>query len=161
MKKLSLAIVISLFAASGLFAQDWTEMMKTSHANFKDVQNSFYTWYAQHKSDKATSEEENKTISSSNEEEGDGNYELFKRWEWYMKLRTGPTGNLPDRIAITRNYQNFLANHAPNSNARLLSAQQWSYIGPTSPPPGGGGAGRVNHIRINPSNSNILFACCY
>jgi PKD repeat protein len=157
MKKLSLLTAIALFAGGSLFAQDWTEMMKTSHPNLKDVQNAFYSWYNQNKSN-AKEEQENKNPQAVNQEE-DGNYELFKRWEWQMKIRTGPSGIMPDKAAVALNYQNFLAQQASNNTARVLSSPLWSYIGPTSPPPGGGGAGRVNHLRFNPSNSSILYAC--
>jgi len=91
--------------------------------------------------------------------EEDGNYLLYKRWEYMMQPRTYPTGKMPDVAAITKEYQDFLNNqNNKKSSHKLQSTATWTYAGNTSIP-NGGDCGRVNRIRIDPNNTSILYAC--
>lgn len=156
MKKISLLLLAFTFSFSyNVFAQqNWYDMMKDHSANVKDVQNAFYKWYAANKPDDTASN------AVGEEKEEDGNFLLFKRWEWLMVPRSYPTGVQPDPAVLEKQYQDFLTNSAKHSVHKLMgSSATWSYAG-TAAVPTGGDAGRVNHLRIDPTNPSILYACC-
>ncbi len=141
-------------------SQDWVNMMSDRNINVKDVQKAFNNWYSSHK--QTESGNEGKTAVKGEPEGEDGNYELYKRWEWLMEPRTYPSGNRPDMVEIEKEYQSYLAAHNRNESNngihRVQSPMGWSYVGSVNVP-ANGDAGRLNRIRINPSNSNILYAC--
>lgn len=155
---LTAASAILLFLPALCHAQDWTSMMKNQNTNVHDVQKAFENWYTTHKPD----ETRQVNAPAGKEEEVDGNYELFKRWEWFMEPRTYPSGKRPDMAAIEKEYLNYLATHDNsndrNNTHRVQSLAGWTYAGSVNVP-SNGDAGRLNRIRINPSNSNILYAC--
>lgn len=100
------------------------------------------------------------------EEELAGGWEIFKRWESQMTPRLYPTG---DRSVMIKAWNEYLDNFYGTGGAPTLKAggpgappttmaANWTLIGPTtSIPSGGGGAGRVNFIRFDPTNSNIIY----
>src|ERR1700729_2093098 len=112
MKKISLGfIIVSLLLSYNLVAQEsWTTMMQDHSANLKDVQAAFNQWYAMHKPVKDDDTEDKDAVKPGEEHEEDGNYMLFKRWEWLMHSRSYPSGKLPDPAVIEKEYQNYLAN---------------------------------------------------
>ena len=87
-------------------------------------------------------------------EKGKG-YKPFRRWQDYMAPRVFPKGDVKQ---AGRAFDEFLiykqANQELFDNAR---AANWTLLGPNGAP-GGGGAGRINFVRIHPTNSNILYA---
>ena len=155
MKKLLSLFIILLFISSPLFAQDWVSMMKDQNANVHDVQKVFYAWYANQPKNDA------KVVKGETEDEKDGAYMQFKRWEWMMEARTFPSGNRPDLNKVANDYKNFTDTHnkAVDREQNTLAVSNWSYTGNTSVPMYGG-AGRVNYFRFMPGNSNVIFACC-
>lgn len=162
MKKIyALIAVAALFGGTRVKAQqDWTEMMKDHNANVHDVQKAFNDWY-QKQDDPKTSSSRLITPDTGDDDDADGNFMLFKRWEWIMAARTYPSGNRPDMVEIAKEYKDFMARNAADraSNINKIEATaKWTYAG-TSNIPTNGGAGRLNRIRVNPSNSNILYAC--
>jgi hypothetical protein len=80
-------------------------------------------------------------------------YKQFKRWEYFMEQRTYPTGErfAPDAVyrEMQENPEMFKSQNMPGN---------WTYIGNTSVP-SGGGAGRINSIRNLPGSSSTWFAC--
>jgi PKD repeat protein len=157
MKKLSLTFALSfLLFNTNVFAQDWVKMMNDPNANFYDVQAAFNKWYSVHKPE---IDNDKDAIKPGEEHEEDGNYLLYKRWEYMMQPRTYPSGKIPDVLAITKEYQDFLnTQNNKKSSHKLQSTATWTYAGNTSIP-NGGDCGRVNRIRIDPNNSSILYAC--
>lgn len=129
--------------------------MHDPNANFYDVRAAFNKWYAIHKPE---IDDDKDAVKPGEEHEEDGNYLLYKRWEYMMQPRTYPTGKIPDVVAITKEYQAFLSQQDKKSTHKLLSTASWTYAGNTSIPTGGD-CGRVNRVRIDPNNSNILYAC--
>ena len=101
----------SLFCYNGFAQQNWYQMMMDHNANFKDVQTAFYDWYSTNKSNEATTK-----AKSGEENEEDGNYMLFKRWEWFMHARTYPSGKMPDPAVLEKEYNDFLNNNNKNIN---------------------------------------------
>ena len=156
MKKFSsLLTLISLFFTYNVFAQDWVGMMQDHNANLKDVQAAFNKWYSTHQ---PTAD---KDAQKGEENETDGNYTLFKRWEAIMIPRTYPTGLRPDPAVIAKDYQDFLRNQNTRRSTHgvMGTSARWAYSGNTTIPAGGGDAGRVNRIRFNPTNTKIVYAC--
>src|ERR1700722_15548078 len=136
MKKITCTLSALLFVfTSSLFAQDWVKMMGDPKANLHDIQNAFYKWDAQRVQDSNKQD-----VQGKDEEEKDGNYQLFKRWEWYMEPRTYPTGNLPSSNLSADNYAQYKAQKL--ANERISQTQsavnKWSYAGNINVPPGGG-----------------------
>lgn len=158
MKKLyALIAVAALCSSTAVYAQDWTEMMKDHNANVHDVQKAFNTWYTNNDNQLAPN---SRSMSGNpgDDDDGDANYMLFKRWEWMMVPRTYPNGKRPDMNSIASQYQDFLNKQATKRANNVQAIAKWSYAG-VSNIPSNGGAGRLNRIRINPNNSNILYAC--
>ncbi|HXB14058.1 MAG TPA: hypothetical protein VNZ45_18855, partial [Bacteroidia bacterium] len=159
MKKISLAFIMaSLLLSYNLVAQSWTTMMQDHNANLKDVQAAFNQWYAIHKPVKE--EEDKDAVKPGEEHEEDGNFMLFKRWEWLMHARTYPSGRLPDPAVIEKEYQDYLAKQKTrkSTHGALAATGTWTYAGNTTIP-SGGDAGRVNRVRVDPNNSSIIYAC--
>ncbi len=106
-------------------------------ANFYDVQTAFNNYWA------------GKTI-----EKGKG-YKAFRRWEAYMEPRVYPSGNttLPSQTA--KNYKQWETNLAAAGIVKSV-AGNWSLMGPVGKPVGGG-AGRLNFIRIHPTIANTIY----
>jgi photosystem II stability/assembly factor-like uncharacterized protein len=90
---------------------------------------------------------------SENAEEG--GYQQFKRWEWFVKQRTYPSGIFPSPEILFTEYQQY-KNSAMRTSANITSAN-WTFLGPHVVPGNGGGAGRINCITFDPANTNIIW----
>ncbi|HWY98498.1 MAG TPA: sialidase family protein, partial [Bacteroidia bacterium] len=158
MKKIYLSLVMFslLFSYNGFAQQNWYQMMMDHNANFKDVQTAFYQWYS---TNKPAIDNDKDVIKPGEKHEEDGNYMLFKRWEWFMHARTYPSGKMPDPAVIEKEYNDFLSKNTKKSTHRALgTTATWSYVGNTSVP-SGGDAGRINRVRFDPKNTNIIYGC--
>jgi photosystem II stability/assembly factor-like uncharacterized protein len=112
---------------------------------FWDVQTAFNDYWS------------NREISDSESENAEeGGYQQFKRWEWFMKQRTYPSGEFPSPDILFQQYQVYKQQYA---NAKGISSQaaNWVFKGPGVVPGNGGGAGRINCITFDPTNSNTLW----
>lgn len=76
-------------------------------------------------------------------------YKQFKRWEWFMSPRVSQTGErfAPDAVWQAMNKYN---------EQYPTGAGNWTFIGPSNTS-ALSGAGRLNCIRIHPTNSNTLY----
>ncbi len=127
--------------------------MQDQHTNFHAVQKAFRNW----QDNQLTKSKQ--TTNSTEQEEEDVNYNLYKRWEWLMEPRSYPTGNIPDVAAISGEYTKLF--HQRSSKKDIGNSQSianWTYQGNAAVPTSGGD-GRVNRVRFYPGNSNIMFAC--
>ena len=129
-------LILFLFTAPFLAAQNWVDQMEDPNVNFYTIKNSFEQYW------------QNKTM-----EKGKG-WKQFKRWEHFMEPRVYPDGN---RISPTKAWDEFQNYLSKNSNSRSISGN-WVSLGPASVPDNGGGAGRINCVRFDPGNSNIIYA---
>jgi PKD repeat protein len=138
-RKLSYAFVAVLFAFMSFssHAQEWVHMMRDPNVNFYDVQTYFNQYW------------EGRTI-----EKGKG-YKAFRRWEAYMAPRVYPTG---DMTLPTQTYENYVQWEQDQAAAGVPKsvAGNWSFLGPTGKPTGGG-AGRLNFVRFHPTVANTIF----
>ena len=143
-KKLLFFVAIAIIACTQVHAQNKT----VKPANFYEIQKKFYADYAKM---------EKQHLAPKQEKESDGILENFHRWEWLMQTRAYPSGNLPDPTIQLREWQK------QNADASLLSAAPqavWTQIGTNTVPSLGGGAGRINVVRIDPNNSNVIYIAC-
>jgi len=140
--KITLLLLISCF---NTFSQKWTEMMTDTNANFYDIVKEFDTYWKDRPYEK-----------------GKG-YKAFKRWQWFAEPRVFPSGNLKfaSRGYALEKYHEFL-NENPkleetsNNLSSASSVANWTPLGPFGSP-AGGGAGRIQVICANPTNTNSFY----
>ncbi len=120
-------------------------MMTDTNANFYDIVKEFDTYWKDRPYEK-----------------GKG-YKAFKRWQWFAEPRVFPSGNLKfaSRGYALEKYQEFL-NENPkleetsNNLSSASSVANWTPLGPFGSP-AGGGAGRIQVICANPTNTNSFY----
>jgi len=157
--------LLCILLSSALTAQTsdaWLNQWQNPSANFFTIQHSFDSAWADKEQQMRT---HNVSISADRGEESeqDGTFQLFKRWEWYYAPRVGPAGDL---TLPAYSYFNFFSYIEQNPAAKAMrdasmlrqtSANNWTFVGPTGAP-GGSGAGRINFVRLDPSNPNTIYA---
>ncbi|MBK9542805.1 MAG: T9SS type A sorting domain-containing protein [Bacteroidetes bacterium] len=150
-KSLSLTLLLSCFLMqSFVFGQPWLKQalpaskQQAHKPNFFDVQEKFKAYW------------DNRSASLREEENAEeGGYQQFKRWEWFMKQRTFPSGEFFSQDILFKEYKKYQQFHpAPQSR---IGSTGWSFIGPNVVPGNGGGSGRVNVIRFLPTNPSVMF----
>ncbi len=140
MSKKFLSILIILISFNTIFSQTWQSELKPG-ANYSDIQKAFEKYW------------DNKSVPY-NEIEGkeEGEYLHFKRWENFMKDRIDSTGHFPSYQLINE------YNKINRINSKTTAtAANWDYIGAPNVPGYGGGAGRINTIEFDPTNSNTIW----
>ncbi len=149
-----ITLLTLMVMSSSLFAQNWVEMMKNPEVNFYDVQKAFNKYYVK----KERQVERMKKRQSKKANEGVHQEEIevpgfaqYKRWEWFMLPRIGAKGERFDPSLSFRENQKYQAQMG------TANAGNWTLIGPSATIPIGGGAGRLNFVRIHPNDPNILF----
>lgn len=80
-------------------------------------------------------EEENKV--EKEEKDGDGLMQQFRRWEYLMKSRTYPSGNIPSMAIQWQEWQKYQRNHSDE----FIEAGKpsWAPVGSATVPGNGGG----------------------
>lgn len=138
--------VFFLFLSFTLFSQPWFRKLPVAQNqnNFYQVQKQFHEFWK----DKDVSEKE-----EENEEEG--GYQQFARWENFMRERAYPSGKINNPDILITEYER-------TKNLRVASSIQsinpnWTFIGPPVVPAGGGGAGRVNCVAFDPVNNTTMY----
>lgn len=86
------------------------------------------------------------------DEEAIPGFDIYNRWAWYMEPRVYPSGNTTLPSQTYTNYKQWL-----DADPSRMSSGNWIHVGPNSVPTSGGGAGRINFVRINPANTQIIF----
>lgn len=138
----------------------WTDLSKNRGATFYDVQKSFKKEWKGRLREMARE----KRRGEKEKEEAAG-YEVYKRWESYMAPRVYPSGNL---TLPSTNYGNFTAwKNAYDASANvplstIYNASNWTALGPVGSPSGPSpysrtGAGRVNFVKFDPTNSKTIY----
>ncbi|MBP7642125.1 MAG: hypothetical protein KA767_02240 [Saprospiraceae bacterium] len=117
------------------------------NATFYDVQRDFYKYWDQR-------------YERTGAKPGKGlGYKVFKRWETLMKPRVFPSGDLS---LPSSNYQNFITWKAANRHLftqKKERAGNWIEVGPLTRPSGyDAGVGRVDFLKFDPTNSDIMYA---
>lgn len=151
MKK-SLVVLSLLFASQSYFAQEWVDMANKPEANLYEIQKEFYKSF------------EGKDLSVKST-----GYKQFKRWEWFVKPRVYPSGNISVMSQASKNYSDFLkkynadANNNKTSNSNSVMSATWVPVGPMGAPTGLVGglprkAGRDNFLTFHPTNPAVIYA---
>ena len=156
MKKHSLKssiLLIAVLFTSSLLAQDWVKMMQDPGTNFYDVQNAFNKYYTKYENkiekEKKKLRKEKGEVFKEGELEVPG-YEMYKRWEWFMQPRVSQTGERFAPDAAWKAMENYKKGY------NTFAAGSWTLIGPTTTS-ALAGAGRLNFITVDPSNSSSLW----
>lgn len=81
----------------------------------------------------------------------------FQRWSWWMQTRGGLNAvpNPESWWTASKLWRNQLSSSNSTSNS---SVESWTYVGPEGIPVHGG-AGRINRIKVDPSNPDHWYAC--
>jgi hypothetical protein len=151
MKK-SLVVLSLLFASQNNFAQEWIDMANKPDANLYEIQKEFYKSF----------EGKDITVKSTG-------YKQFKRWEYFVKPRVYPSGNISVMSQASKNYTDFLkqynadASSNKTSNSNSVMSATWVPVGPMGAPTGLVGglprkAGRDNFLTFHPTNPAIIYA---
>ena len=160
------ALVLIMFSSLMVMGQakekvKWYKMGANRTATFYDVQQDFYkTWRGKLKE---MAREKRKGVKEGEEKE-EGGYEVYKRWEAFMAPRVYPSGNMSLPSSTFEKFMDWKQNYfAKKSGASATqSTGNWTELGPVGSPSGPSpysrtGAGRVNFIRFDPTNSNIMY----
>jgi len=139
MKKLSATLFVVCFSV--------TALCQITTRNFNNIRKNFYAEFDRlEMQGKIEKEEKN----------GDGLMAQFHRWEYLMKSRTFPSGNIPDGYIQWREWQRYQSTHVGEFD-RLATQPEWQQVGTNVVPAYGGGAGRVNVVRLHPVDTNIIY----
>ncbi len=147
MKKSFLLLVIASSLASSIKAQPY---MTPSMLNTSTHKLTF--WDVQHAFDEYWKTREPSLIESENADEG--GYQQFKRWEWFVKQRTFPSGIFYSPEILYKEFQKYKSKF---KDQHERTGSNWTFIGPSQVPGNGGGAGRINCLAFHPTDPNTLF----
>ncbi len=150
MKYILLLLCAITFSVS---AQQQNPSTTTQQKNFYTIRDQFYKQYSK-KELKRSKQPQRNITEKGDEEYEDGFLEKFHRWEWLMEQRTFPTGNLPDPSIKAKEFAKYRQVH-PEMNT--LRNSNWQLIGDAVVPGNGGGAGRINAVRFDPNNNQIIY----
>ena len=140
-KTLFISIVIAIYCIT-LKAQQkeetWQHKMTKRDVSFSEIQKSFNSFW------------EGKEIPKGN------GYKQFKRWEHFNASRLLGMDGFPDADITWQAVKQFKLN---GKNSQFRNLGEWEEMGPnefvaqTSSP----GLGRVNVIKVSPSNQNVVY----
>jgi len=131
-------------------ASIWVDLMEDPDANVHEAKQAFDIYWSQ------------RDLTKKEVTKGKG-YKVFLRWNEFMQPRVFPNGSKFDNTLAAKEYAKF---KKENPNKLKSATGAWTFLGPTkvtgtvangsyqSP----GGAGRINCIAVDPSNSNTIFA---
>lgn len=161
--------LLSSFCLASLpaFSQDndrWLELWQNPGTNFYTVKQAFDSAWAEREEEML---EERRNDGSEREETDenerlDATYFKYKRWEYFMQPRVGPTGDMSLPASTYWNFMEYL-NSNPEAMAqhnasvsRQAQSNAWTFVGPTGAPTNSG-AGRLCCIRFDPNNTDIIY----
>jgi len=151
------ALVLALFCPIVADAQQWLEPWYKGEGNFYSIRDAYY---------REERRDENRRAKRRDGIEEEGAWRHFKRWEYFMEPRVYPSGDLTLPSSAYAHFQEYLQQNAAaraqyaNGRSGNPSTQSsvWSEVGPIGAP-NNGGAGRINAVRFDPVNTDILWAC--
>jgi PKD repeat protein len=183
-----LIVALSTVAVSlPTLAQNWREPLENPNVSFYDVQAAFYSEWGAKEQQLYQAQQDNTLLSNKWPGDDPANptpmpfmkggYKQFKRWEYFLEPRVYPSGDLTlpsstferfndylnqDNEALAQYMQRYGAPIGSQTNrvavqAPTVLSNPWQFVGPNGFPTGGG-AGRVNCVRFDPTNTNIMYA---
>ena len=117
--------------------QVWVDDMNNPNLSLYEIQESFEEYW------------KNRVV-----EKGKG-FKAFKRWENYMEPRVYPSGDITLPSQTYGNYNDWKSQNLNSVIPNTINGN-WTIVGPVGKP-SGGGAGRLNFIRFDPNDSNIMY----
>jgi photosystem II stability/assembly factor-like uncharacterized protein len=154
--RISTTTVLLLFAQC-IFAQSWLEL-KEQGANYFLIKDAFDRQYTPERI-KEISKELRKELQNPSRAKDKFEKEMegvihFKRWSHWIEPRVKESGGQFE--ALSEGISRAIAEQKRAVTERTEA--NWTLIGPKSTAIGGGN-GRVNAVRVHPTNPNIVFAC--
>ncbi len=160
-------VLAGIFLLPNLFAQNnerWIQLRETPGANYYDVKNAFDSVWHDREAEMLRERHNHASRQNSEEnEELDGTYFQFKRWQYFMEPRISATGDMSGPATTYQRFQEYLNGNPAamaqeqHSIARQAASNAWSFMGPVGAPTGSG-AGRLCCIRFDPNNTNVIYA---
>jgi hypothetical protein len=147
----ALSGLLTLCYMSEVAAQQPTwKALRQRGANFYEIQDTF-------ERQNATLLQDFQTATPLHEGDSSGKFNsVIKYNRWANRVKARVTESQGDLSAITAGNARALAQRATEVQTR--TGESWHVITPPSTPDDGGN-GRINAVRIHPTNPNILFAC--
>lgn len=170
MKKILLCFL--LLAGFASFSQeiDFAKLLNDPNATLQQKQDAFNAYEkAQLKKEKKSEREREREKKENGEAENEedegkfGGYAQFKRAEYYMRNHldeNGKVGNPMVRFIEGKKARAQYENHNAqrlNGNNSTQATATWSYIGPSTGVPTGGGAGRLCFIAFDPTTPTTMW----
>ncbi len=125
--------------------------------NFYEVRKAFNRYEKQYEARHPRPE----ALGDETEEGKFAGYNPYKRWEWYMEQRVYPSGDMSLPGTTYQAFQEYLSSKFYNEKSaqRSVPPANWTAMGPTGTVTNGdfAGAGRVNFIRLDPVDPNIMW----
>jgi photosystem II stability/assembly factor-like uncharacterized protein/uncharacterized protein GlcG (DUF336 family) len=148
---------LCLLFAQITFGQNWLDL-KEQGANYYQIKDAFEQEYTPARM-KEISKELRKEMQKPGRETDKFEKEMegvihFKRWSHWIEPRVRESGGRFEMVAS--GIERAIADQKRAVNNR--TGASWSHIGPKSTAVNGGN-GRVNAIRVDPTNTNNVFAC--
>lgn len=166
-KRLFLLTTGSLFAAT-LFAQqpaadNWQQQRMVPGTSFYIIQHTFDSVWGGREAEMLR-ERHDQTSRSGEREELDGTWYHYKRWEWFTEPRVYPSGDITLPSTTHQRFQEYLMNTPAAQQQYYASVMRsasttpaWSFVGPVGAPTFSG-AGRINCVRFDGTNTNVIYA---
>ncbi len=159
-------IVCSVLLQTAILAQPWLsepyfkirrQADTAKYTNFYEIQKAFQKYEKKEMRERRKDHQE-----SEGEDEGPfAGFALYKRWENYMEPRVYPSGDITLPSTNFTEFNKYLSSpyYESSRNNRSIPSATWTALGPTGTSTNSWftGAARVNFLRFNPTNSNIMW----
>ncbi len=127
------------------------------YTNFYEIQKAFQKYAKKEMRERRKEQKE-----SAAEDEGPfAGYAQYKRWENHMEPRVYPSGDITLPSTNFSEYTKYLSSpyYQASRNNRSIPSATWTALGPTGSITNSWfiGAARVNFLRLNPINNNIMW----
>lgn len=156
-RKITLLLATTLIFTN-VIAQPWMDALtREQQQNFYEIQRSFNNYWKDKPKNERDSWWENVLKRFKNEgfvEDERPGYAQFKRWEHYWKFRINPDGSFPNPMVGYDDFRNYMNNRQQQRNAQI--GANWVHMNPATIP-ASGGAGRINAVRVDPTNTSKLY----
>ncbi len=157
-------ILLFLFAAFVTAAQPWMNApyLKIRRSddslkltNFYEIQKAFNRY---EKKQMRNAGPPNEDFTSKDKGSFPG-YNQYKRWETHMEPRVYPSGDITLPSTNYQEFSSYLTSSQNNSRSSTIPPANWIALGPTGTVTNGdfSGAARVNFLRFDPVNSDIMW----
>jgi hypothetical protein len=157
MKRRITTTLVLLIIAHVNYAQTWLEL-KEQGANYNQIKTAFEIQYSPERikeiSKELRKESQNPSrVTDKFEKEMEGIIH-FKRWSQWIEPRVRESGGVFESVS------NGLIGALTDQKREIMNrtGANWTLIGPKTTPVNGGN-GRVNALRVHPTNASIVFAC--